>query len=281
MNFYNNKKWLYIIVFAIFVIYSLTLILPFVWLINNSFKTAEDFFFNVWGVPKRFFGTNYADGFTVTVNGYNLFGMILNSVFVCVVGVLVSMFFNLCASYIFARFNFFGRKLIYALAITLMIVPTVGSTSALYLFMMKTNLYDTYLGLFVLQANPFTFNFLLLYACFIGISKSYEEAAEIEGASAWTIFVRIMIPQAAPVLLSLSIIQFIGIWNDFYTPYMFLPSKLTLAVGLDILNSKMTYDNNYPMLFAIMVISVIPVLILFVLFQRTIMENTVAGGLKG
>ena len=281
MNFYNNKKWLYIIVFAIFVIYSLTLILPFVWLINNSFKTAEDFFFNVWGVPKRFFGTNYADGFTVTVNGYNLFGMILNSVFVCVVGVLVSMFFNLCASYIFARFNFFGRKLIYALAITLMIVPTVGSTSALYLFMMRTNLYDTYLGLFVLQANPFTFNFLLLYACFIGISKSYEEAAEIEGASAWTIFVRIMIPQAAPVLLSLSIIQFIGIWNDFYTPYMFLPSKLTLAVGLDILNSKMTYDNNYPMLFAIMVISVIPVLILFVLFQRTIMENTVAGGLKG
>ena len=281
MNYYNNKKWLYAIVFAIFIVYSLTLILPFVWMINNSFKAADDFFFNVWGLPKRFFASNYAEGFTVAVKGYNLLGMILNSVFICVVGVSVNMFFTLCASYIFARFSFFGRRFIYALVITLMIVPTVGSTSALYLFMVKTGLYDTYIGLFVLLANPFTFNFLLLYACFLGISKSYEEAAQMEGASSWTVFVKIMVPQAVPVILSLSVIQFIGVWNDFYTPYMFLPSKVTLAVGLDILNSKMTYDNNYPMLFAIMVISVIPVLVLFMLFQKTIMENTVAGGLKG
>ena len=278
---YNKKHLAFTVAFIIFLFYAVSLVFPFVWLFNNSFKSNTEFFKDVWSLPEQWLFSNYVDGFTVSIKNFTLMKMMGNSVFIAVVGVALNMFFTVCAAYIFAKFRFFGRNFIYALVITFMIIPTTGSTPALYRFLVNLKLYDTSWGLFILQSNAFSSGFLFLYACFVGISPSYAEAAVLDGANNWTVFLRVMAPQAIPVITSLSVIQFIGVWNDFYAPYMFLPSYPTVAVGLDLLNSQMTYDTNYPLMFAVMVISMIPVLILFVCFQKTIMENTVAGGLKG
>mgnify|MGYP001127308483 CR=1 FL=1 len=90
-----------------------------------------------------------------------------------------------------------------------------------------------------------------------------------------------MIPQAKPALVALGIIQGINIWNDFFGPFMFIPEQKTLAVGLQDLVNIMQYRAEWPMMFAAMIISALPIIIVFMIFQKTIMENTVAGGLKG
>ena len=103
----------------------------------------------------------------------------------------------------------------------------------------------------------------------------------MDGANDTAVYFRIMLPQAVPVLFSLAVLQVLTVWNDFFTPYMYLSKYPTLAVGLNELNTNIRYIGNYPLLFSVMFISVLPVLLLFVAFQKTIMDNTMAGGLKG
>ena len=113
---------------------------------------------------------------------------------------------------------------------------------------------------------------------------TYAESAKIDGAGHATIFFRIMLPLAKPSLFAVGIITFIGYWNDYYAPYMYLRNYPTLAVGIYQMSSDITTGANsydYPALFAIMTISVVPIIVLFSIFQKTIMENMVAGGIKG
>ena len=94
-------------------------------------------------------------------------------------------------------------------------------------------------------------------------------------------FFKIMLHMAIPGLVSVAILSAIGVWNDYFTIYMFAPSKVTIAVGLQGLISRMQFKANYPLLFAVMIMSIIPVITVFSIFQKTIMQNTTIGGVKG
>ena len=118
-----------------------------------------------------------------------------------------------------------------------------------------------------------------MYAFFKGISWGYAEAAQMDGASHLRIFVQIMIPMAKPALTAIGVLTFMGLWGDYQTPYYFLNSYPTLAVGLKELIDP--NNLNYPQLFAMSIIVSIPVIAVFCIFQKTIMNNLTMGGLKG
>ena len=103
----------------------------------------------------------------------------------------------------------------------------------------------------------------------------------MDGASNLKIFFGIMLPIARPSMFAVAIITFIGLWNDYYTPYMYLRNHQTLAVGVYMIQSSLKNGGDYPALFSIMIISILPIIIVFSIFQKQIMENTVAGGIKG
>lgn len=277
---FHEKVWIAII-FIVFVIYSITLIFPFVWCFYNSFKSNNEFFLDVWSMPEAWQFSNWIDSFELSVNGVNILGMYANSIFMTVCCTLISIMMSAMTSYVIAKYKFPGSGFFYSAAFVLMMIPSMGSMSAMYKLYNDTGLYDTYLGIVIGSFGGFGTGFVLLYGFFKHLDWGYAEAAEIDGAGHYTIFFRIMFPMALPGILSVAILSAIGVWNDYFTIYMYAPSKVTIAVGLQGLVDQMKYRANYPLLFAVMLISLIPILVVFVLFQKTIMENTTVGGLKG
>jgi ABC-type glycerol-3-phosphate transport system permease component len=276
-----SEKIVISIFFILFIIYSLTLIFPFLWTLYNSLKSNQEFFSvgGVWSLPKQLLVSNY---FKVWVS-YDLVTYFLNSIKLTVLGTLLSITSSAMAAYTVSRYDFKGRNIIYTTAITVMIVPGIGSLAALFNFMNVTGLYDTHLGILILYSGGIGFNFVILYGFFKSLSWSYAEAAFVDGATDLQVFLKIMLPQAKPALGAVALIQGIGIWNDYFTPYMFLQSKekYTLAVGLRQIVLEQSYAADWPKMFAAMIIATVPIIIVFACFQNTIMENTVAGGLKG
>ena len=127
----------------------------------------------------------------------------------------------------------------------------------------------------------FGFNFIVLYSFFKTLSWTYAEAGFIDGASHLRVFVKIMLPMALPVMGSLFLVQMVQLWNEYMEPNLFLQSYPTLAAGLFIFQLQMTRQMNYPMLFAGLIVSVVPVIVLFVAFQKVMMESMSVGGIKG
>lgn len=272
-------KVVFAFVSALFFLYMLTLIFPFAWMLVNSLKTNMDFFQNIWNFPSKPLFDNYVNVW----EQMNLLVYFGNSFKITLLGTLVGILSSSMAAYVIAKYKFRLSKFLYSLAIVVMLIPSVGTVAALYGFMVNTHLYDTHLGLVLLYAGGFGFNFILLYGFFKSISWSYAEAGFVDGASDAQVFLHIMLPQARSGIIAVSIIQAINVWNDYFNPYMFLndKNKMTLAVGIYNLTLEQSYAADWPKLFAAMIISAVPILIVYALFSNTIVENTVAGGLKG
>ena len=272
-----------IIIFVLFVLYSFSLIFPFLWMILNSFKTNQEFFNDIWGLPTNpsAFIDNFITAITMKNSGSTIIEMTLRSIFITIVGVIASTISCTCISYAIAKYKFPGRGLIYAVAIGVMLIPTVGSTSATYKLINDLGLYNNYLALILLYSGGFGFQFLLLHSTFKSISWTYAEAAMVDGASDFRVFTTVMLPLATPTMIPLVILNVISLWNDYFTPYMYLKGKPTLAVGLQAMVSQMEYNANWPALFVLILLSMLPIIILFICFQKQIMTNVTAGGLKG
>lgn len=272
-------KGIFAVVSALFFLYMLTLIFPFVWMLINSLKTNMDFFKDIWSLPEKPLLSNYVNVW----DQMNLLVYFGNSIKLTLLGTLASILTASMASYVIAKYKFKLSKLLYTMAIVVMLIPSIGTIAALYKFMISTHLFNTHLGLVLLYSGGFGFNFILLYGFFKSVSWSYAEAGFVDGASDAQVFLRIMLPQARPGIIAVAIIQGINVWNDYFNPYMFLQdkSKMTLAVGIYNLVQEQSYAADWPKLFAAMIIATVPVLIVYAIFSNTIIENTVAGGLKG
>ncbi|WP_178723450.1 ABC transporter permease subunit [Clostridia bacterium] len=272
-------KGIFAVVSALFFLYMLTLIFPFVWMLLNSLKTNMDFFKDIWSLPEKPLLSNYVNVW----DQMNLLVYFGNSIKLTLLGTLASILTASMASYVIAKYKFKLSKLLYTMAIVVMLIPSIGTIAALYKFMISTHLFNTHLGLVLLYSGGFGFNFILLYGFFKSVSWSYAEAGFVDGASDAQVFLRIMLPQARPGIIAVAIIQGINVWNDYFNPYMFLQdkSKMTLAVGIYNLVQEQSYAADWPKLFAAMIIATVPVLIVYAIFSNTIIENTVAGGLKG
>lgn len=270
------------VMFAVFVLYAITLLFPFLWCLLNSFKTMEDFLYNVNGFPTTWTMENWIESFTLTIdNGITIPQMYLNSIILTFGCTFFSLFSCSATGYVLTKYQFPGKSAMYTAAIVIMMIPTMGSMAAMYRLYNNIHLIDTYTGIFITAMGGFGTGFLLLYGFYKNLSWAYAEAAQIDGAGHFRIYFTIMLPMAAPALVAVGILQGIGYWNDYFTVYMYAPSKTTIAVGLQGLVDQMKYRANYPLLFAVMLISLIPILTVFGIFQKTIMENTTVGGLKG
>lgn len=267
--------------FVLFVLYAVSLVFPFLWTLYNSFKTNREFFADggVWSLPQQWLASNYVKVW----NEYNMVTYFWNSIKLTVIGTAISVLSAAMASYIVAKYDFKLKRVIYITAISVMLIPAIGSISALYKFMNETGLYNTHFGIILLYSSGLGLNFIVLYGFFLGVSWSYAEAAFVDGASDWQVFTKVMIPQAMPALGAVSIITGIGLWNDYFTPWMFLADKdkFTLALGLRQIVLEQAYAADWPKMFAAMIVATVPILIVYGLFQKTLIENTVAGGLKG
>lgn len=268
------------IMFALFVLYAISLLFPFLWCFMNSFKGMQEFFYNVNGLPKVWYFDNWKTSFTLSIdNNITIPQMYLNSVILTVGCTFFSMFSCSATAYVLTKFDFYGKSAIYTAAIVIMMIPTMGSMAAMYRLYNNIGLINTYTGIFITSMGGFGSGFLLLYGFYKNLSWTYAEAAQIDGAGHFRIYFGIMLPMAVPALTAVGILTGIGFWNDYFTVYMYAPEKANIAYGIQRISSEAGAD--LPQVFAAMMLSVIPVLVVFACFQKTIMQNTAVGGVKG
>ena len=282
-SYYSKKqKAVLWIVFSIFLLYGITLIYPFVWAFLNSVKDMNDYTYNVNGLPDKWIFSNYSEAFKVlkigSVNFVEMFG---NSIGYTVLSTFMCVCSSTVAAYTTAKYNFKLKTFFYGLAVFSMVIPIVGSLPSQYRLVKTILKFDNIIGMSIVNSNGFGYNFIMLYAFFKAISWEYAEAALIDGASDFTIFTHIMLPQAKPALVAIFITSAIGTWNDYMTPLIFLGQKTPL-LSYALYDMKLTIGDTKTTIFlAGNLLATLPMILIFSIFSNTIMENTVAGGLKG
>lgn len=282
---HGSEKVLFSVMFAIFVLFAISFIFPFLWILMNAFKTKAEFATDYMSWPKAWNWDNFRNAFvysnTATKN-FTLLQMLGMSVLVAGFGTLATVFTSSCAAYVVAKYKFPGRDLIFAVVIFSLIVPIVGSLPSQIQLMKAMGLTDTVIGCVFLYSGGFGTNFLLLYSFFKNLSWTYVEAAKIDGASDFRIFWNIILPMAKGPIVAVTILTLIGLWNDYLTPSIYLSKQPTIAVGIYYIQKAML-DNKgeYPLFFATIILTLLPIVLVFCLFSKTIMENTSVGGLKG
>lgn len=276
----KNERITLTIVFVIFVLYAITLVYPFITMFLNSFKLAGDFAADIWGIPLKPTLENYKAVFEYRWQKTSILGMFLNSAILSTIGVGIGILLSCMTSYIIAKYPFKGSKFIYSMVVVCMMIPTTGSLSATYNLLFKTKLLNKFIGNFLMQGG-FGGVFLYLYGYFKSVSWSYAESAFIDGAGHARVFFQIMLPQVMGGVMAFFLISFISVWNDYFSQYLFLRAKPTIAVGAYMLMSKYKSTGDWPKVFAGTTVVVIPTLVFFAIFSRKIMDNTSVGGIKG
>ena len=268
------------VLFVLFCIYAATLLLPLIWLFINSFKANNnEFFYEQWRFSfESFTLDNYK---LLFVGENNILSMLGNTLILSLTIPTVSAFFSLCAGHAVASFDYKLKNVIYFIFLMPMFVSVAGTTPYVYKLLNDIGLFDTHFGLIVMSCGVSGFGFLMYYSVFKNISKTYTEAAMMDGAGYWRTFLQILVPQAKNLIAAQWVMGFIGTWNDFSGPYLFMPSHPTLGVGVKTISDNIDKGGSYPELFANIILMLIPMLVLFFAFQKKIMTVSLGGGIKG
>lgn len=207
--------------------------------------------------------------------------MTWNTVWYSVGCTFMKMMSTVCFAYAIARFDFPGRKFLYGFVILQLMLPIYGQTSANYNLLFNLGLVDN-AGFLLGQGAGHGMYFLITYSFFRNLPTSYVEAAQMDGAGPFTIFFKVMLPLAKSIVSALAIMLFIGCWNDYQNVIIYLKSYPTLSAALFYLKSQaFNLGLQTPSYFAGIFISILPVAVLFIAFNKQIMENVSIGGIKG
>lgn len=283
----GGERAVFIVAFIILAVYSVSLLLPLLWMLMNSFKDGTEYAMDVVAAttlrfPEAWKFSNYANVFAeITYNNVNFFGMLGDSIYFIVVGSGLELFFTTAVSYVISKYKFKGRNFIYSVAIFAMTMPIIGNMASGIKLRAAFGIYDNLLAVFFTAGSgAFGFNFLMLYAFFKSVPWSYAEAVFIDGGNHFTVFFRIMLPLAMPMVTTLFILSAIAGWNDYTTPMLYFPSFPNVAMGLYMVSQTLT-RGDMSTYYAALVITTVPVVALFAGFSDKIMKNYSIGGLKG
>ena len=279
-----NKKKRSAVGFHIFsVILGFFMIYPLLWLVASSFKSNDTMFTNTYSlIPQTWDAIkNYISGFE-GVGGVPFSTFFFNSIFVTVVGTVLTIFVSLMTAYALARIPFKGSKLWFGCVMMTLMIPSQVMIVPQYIILYNLGLIDTKISLILPWAFGYAFFIFQMVQFFRGIPRDLDEAAMIDGCGRIGILFRILAPIAQPSIITCSIFAFYWIWQDFFQPLIFIssPKNFTIPLALNMYLDPNSY-NNYGGLFAMSVISIIPVILFFIVFQKYIVEGIATDGIKG
>ncbi|HEX2132598.1 MAG TPA: carbohydrate ABC transporter permease [Actinophytocola sp.] len=268
--------------------WALITTLPLLWAIVSSFKTNTEFLSDPWGLP----ATLRFDNFVRAWSTANIGQYFVNSVIVVLISVPLTMLLGAMAAYVLARYDFPGNRAVYFGFVGGMIFPVFLALVPLFFVvrnLQNVPLFGEFLGLnsylslaLVYAAFSLPFTVFFLTAFFRTQPTSIAEAAIMDGCSHFGLFFRVMLPMAKPGLISIGLFNVLGHWNQYILPVVLMndPEKKVLAQGLASLAISQGYRGDWTALFAGLVIALLPVLIVYILFQKQVQAGLTAGVLK-
>ena len=281
-----------IVVGSILGIYTLAIIMLFLWAINSSLKTVDQFDFDTTGLTKTFHFDNYRYAFYLGFNKTVLTASgILKPVYIehmFVYSLLYSMGSALCqtactciTAYLITKYDNPFSKFMHNVIIVTMILPIVGATPSLIQVTDFLRIRNTFFGNYMMKFGFTNTYYLIFYGAFKSLSWGYAEAALIDGAGHFQIFFRIMLPLVSTLFGCVFLIFFIQYWNDYQTPMLFLEKTPVLAWGLFEFFKSYEQELSTPTVkIAGGIIVLLPLLALFMIFKKKLMGNLTEGGLK-
>jgi multiple sugar transport system permease protein len=263
--------------YVILIIMAALMLLPFVWMLSASLKLDKDVFgFPVQWIPEVPQWRNYVRIWT-QIPFLTFFA---NTGKLTVIITFLQLLTSSLAGYAFAKLNFKGRDFVFLAYIASIAIPWQSYMVPQFIMMRKLNLFDTHLALILLQAFS-AFGVFLMRQFFISIPNDLIEAARIDGLSEYGIYYRIMLPLSKPALATLTIFTSVFVWNDFMGPLIYLNSESLKTIQLGLRLFIQQYSADYALIMAASLVSLIPVIILFLSFQRFFVEGIASTGVKG
>jgi N-acetylglucosamine transport system permease protein len=261
---------------AVLACWTVLIIVPLLWTLLSSFKTTSEIFASPFSLPKRFSFDNYVSAWTSAGIGRYF----LNTVVVVGCALVIVMILGAMCAYVLARYKFFGNRFIYYLMLAGLTFPIFLAIVPLFFVLRDIGLLNTLPGLvivYVAFALPFTVFFL--YPFFRALPDEISEAAEIDGAGEWRTFFQVMLPMVRPGMAAVAIFNFLGLWNQFLLPIALNTDKnnYVLSQGMAEFASQAGYNVNFGRLFAAVVITIVPVLVVYIFSQRQL-QGSVAQG---
>jgi ABC-type glycerol-3-phosphate transport system permease component len=266
------------LIYALLIGISLFMVLPFLWMLSTSFKPAEDIFAYP---PILISAKSSLSSFLTLIDKYNIFRIVANTFLIAVGATALQLFFSSLGGYGFAKFKFPGQGALFAFLLGTLIIPFTIVMVPLYSMMRDLGWLNTYLPLIIPgAASAFGIFFMRQYIS--TLSDELLDAARIDGAGEFTIYCRIVVPVIAPGLTSLGMIFFMNAWNSFLWPLIVLTKQDSFTLPL-IIRSMIGPDGRtvFNVQMAASIISIVPLLIVFLLFQRRFVEGITAGAVRG
>lgn len=268
----------HVLLYLVLAFIAVLIVTPLLWMLSTSFKPrAEWFMREIHWIPLTFTWENYTRLFTNPATP--IFRWFFNSLFIATLSTILVLTVDSLAAYAYARMEFPGRKVLYGLLLATLFMPGIMFLVPNFLTVHALGLLNTYWGV-ILPGLAGVFGIFFLRQFFESIPRTLEEAAEIDGATKFQIFYLIVLPLSKPALATLGILTFLASWNDFLWPLLILRDRelMTLPPGLRTLQGA--YTSEYGLMMAGAVVVAVPVLILYVLLQRYIVESVASTGIK-
>ena len=269
---YYYFKWIIIIIFVIYAVF------PFLWLVLTSLKTNAELLDNPFSLPNKFQFKNYKEA----VRSAGLGQLILNSLIISSIATVINIIFSSMFAYSISRHNFFGSNFLFLMVVSGILVPLNALIIPYFAIINYLNLYDTRTGLILVYcAVGLPVSIYILTEFFKSIPKEIEEAAVVDGCNFLQRYIKIMLPLSVPGLMTAGTFQFILCWNEFIYAMLLTSSKNIRTIQFGISYFTNEFFSDYVSMFAAIVISIIPSITVFILFQERVITGLTAGAVKG
>lgn len=266
-----------IIIFAVLSVWAVINLFPLGVMAVSGFKSTREIFLNPFGLPEVWSLASYQKAWNVA----NFGTYFKNSVLVTMISIVTILVISSMGAYVLARFEFKGRRLLFLYILAGLVLPVRLAIIPIFLIIRNLHLTDTYLALIlVYTAGGISFSTFLLVNFFKTIPMDLEDAARIDGASYFRIYAQIHLPLLRPALATVTVFNFIRVWNDFFFPLIFIDSNAKKTIPLGIQNFFGEYSVAWDMLFSGLNIAVIPVVVFFIILSKQFIGGLTEGAIK-
>jgi multiple sugar transport system permease protein len=274
----KKKRLIFKILFYVFaVLVAVIVCVPFFWMFVTSIKSKGALMLlPIEWIPKDPTFDAYRKLFTIPNFGTS----IINSFYISIIGTVLRLLFAAMAAFALTKIQFKGRGVIFGLYITALMIPAQTTFIPLFIVMGKLNLINNLNAFLFLQLFN-AFAIFMMRQKMMTINDAYIEAATIDGASMWKVFFKIILPLCSGTLATLAILSFMELWNDYLLPLVLLTDRANYTLPLILNSMQGQYSNQYNLMMAGSLVSIIPILIVYIFAQKYFKEGLTVGGVKG
>ena len=264
------------VLYFIFILFSLSIIYPLFWILSNSLKTNKEFYNNTFSLPGHPEIGNYLQAWKEGISLYYL-----NSIIVTVITVILILLVSTLAAYVVTRFPFKYKKILLGILLGGMFVSPQTAVLPLYHLLRDLRIYDTYGAMIIpILAFRISFSIFLLFPAFLSFPKELEEAAVLDGCSSFGIYRKIMLPVCRPAVTVCLLLNLIYTWNEFTFSLNFISTEKYYTIPIGLMSFSQALYTDWVVLLSGIVLAIVPVLVLFIAFQKYFVAGLTMGSVK-